>query len=132
MDCQGDAPANIPLTFEEIIKVGSTVKATTIHGVTHQGKVMAVDNKTALVILCEFWIFWKSLDDLEFLSDCLLFWTAVPTTNEASNGTKKSSRNLQNVVVFNLNTLQSLETVSAPSEAQVTPTALRLPDVSSV
>ena len=50
-DMSGGAAGNIPITLEEFLKVGSVVRATTLHGVVHQGEIMAVDNKTRLVFI---------------------------------------------------------------------------------
>ena len=43
--------SNISITLEEHLRVGSVIKATTIHGEVHEGEVMAVDSKTRLAFL---------------------------------------------------------------------------------
>lgn len=95
LDMPSSGAGNIPITLEEFLKVGSTVKATTLHGVVHQGEIMAVDNKTRLVFL------------------------AVPTKSADQGNNHNSNSNnsgtggtRHNIVMINLNMLKKLDTVT--------------------
>lgn len=133
---QSPDASNISITLEEHLRVGSVIKAVTIHGEVYEGEVMAVDSKTRLAFLAVpvaspvtqnggsvGGVKSSTGSGVGANSSSTAAVAADSTNSSILNGggaLSKSSR--INVVMLNLNMLQDLVAVRGPPEASQVPT----------